>query len=159
MGGLEAGVRSLGWNLSAQAHPGSCVWLSLRWLHCWTQRGHSAAWKLFNLNEGVPFIALKPLHDSLIKFLLSNWNALGGCSITSACYYRKIIFSCNEKCRVTNWKAYNSSSKWGMKYIAKNTVLKNTGSKYFILVLIKSLNLKLSILNLHNNEINLMVPV
>lgn len=46
-----------------------------------------------------------------------------------------------------------------MKYIAKNTVLKNTGSKYFILVLIKSLNLKLSILNLQNNEINLMVPV
>lgn len=36
---------------------------------------------------------------------------------------------------------------------------KNTGSKYFILVLIKSLNLKLSILNLHNSEINLMVAV
>lgn len=34
-----------------------------------------------------------------------------------------------------------------------------TGGKYFILLLIKSLNLKLSILNLHNNEINLMVPV
>lgn len=46
-----------------------------------------------------------------------------------------------------------------MKYIAKNTVLKNTGSKYFIFVLIKNLNLKLSILNSHNNEINLMVPV
>lgn len=46
-----------------------------------------------------------------------------------------------------------------MKYIAKNTAPKNTGSKYFILVLIKSLNLKLSILNLHNNEINLIVPL
>lgn len=46
-----------------------------------------------------------------------------------------------------------------MKYIAKNTTPKNTGSKYFILVLIKSLNLKLSILNLHNNGINLMVAV
>lgn len=60
---------------------------------------------------------------------------------------------------VTNWKAYNSSSKWSMKYITKNTAPKTTDSKYFILVLIKSLNLKLSILNLHNNEINLMVLV
>lgn len=44
-----------------------------------------------------------------------------------------------------------------MKYIAKNTAPKNSSSKYFILVLIKSLNLKQSILNLHNNEINLIV--
>lgn len=46
-----------------------------------------------------------------------------------------------------------------MKYIAKNTAPKNTGGKYFILVLIKSLNLKLSILNYHNNKINLTIPV
>lgn len=46
-----------------------------------------------------------------------------------------------------------------MKCIAKNTAPKNTGSKYFILVLIKSLNFKLSILNFYNNKINLMMPV
>lgn len=45
-----------------------------------------------------------------------------------------------------------------MKYIAKNTAPKNTGSKYFILALIKSLNLKLSTLHFHNNKINLMTP-
>lgn len=46
-----------------------------------------------------------------------------------------------------------------MKYIAKNMVPKTTASKYFILVLIKSLNLKLSFLNFHNNKINLTIPV
>lgn len=60
---------------------------------------------------------------------------------------------------VIQWKAYNSSSKWGMKYIAKNTAPKNTGAKYFVSVLIKSLNLKLSILNFHSNKINPAVPV
>lgn len=46
-----------------------------------------------------------------------------------------------------------------MKCIAKNTAPKKTGGKYFILVLIKSLNFKLSILNFHNNKINLMMPM
>lgn len=46
-----------------------------------------------------------------------------------------------------------------MKYIAKNTEPKTTGSKYFILVQIKSLNLKLSFLNFHNNKITLMLLV
>lgn len=41
----------------------------------------------------------------------------------------------------------------------QNTAPKNTGGKYFILVLIKSLNLKLSTLNFHNNKISLTIPV
>lgn len=41
---------------------------------------------LISVNEEVPFITLKPFHDSLINFLLSNCGTLVGCSITSACY-------------------------------------------------------------------------
>lgn len=41
---------------------------------------------LISVNKGVPFITLKPFHDSLINFLLSNCCTLVGCSITSACY-------------------------------------------------------------------------
>lgn len=41
----------------------------------------------------------------------------------------------------------------------QNTAPKNTGGKYFIWVLIKSLNLKLSTLNFHNNKISLAIPV
>lgn len=46
-----------------------------------------------------------------------------------------------------------------MKYIAKNTAPKTTDGKYFILVLIKSLNLKLSVLNSQNNKITLTIPL
>ena len=46
-----------------------------------------------------------------------------------------------------------------MKCIAKNTAPKTTDGKYFILVLIKSLNLKWSILNFYSNKINLTIPV
>lgn len=46
-----------------------------------------------------------------------------------------------------------------MKYIAKNTTPKTTDGKYFVLVLIKSLNLKLSVLNSHSNKITLPIPV
>lgn len=41
----------------------------------------------------------------------------------------------------------------------QNTAPQNTGGKYFILVLIKSLNLKLSTLNFRNNKISLTIPV
>lgn len=41
----------------------------------------------------------------------------------------------------------------------QNTAPKNTGGEYFIWVLIKSLNLKRSTLNFHNNKISLTIPV
>lgn len=41
---------------------------------------------LISVTKGVPFITLKPFHDSLINSPLSNCGALVGCGVTSACY-------------------------------------------------------------------------